>query len=166
MSSDFPLSVRSRNIVFLSQQGRRGCVFAVFFTPIPEKGISDFIEDGSIIQVITLVFQDEGFSFGSVPQTISYWGQSSVPDCSGSCSTSISHILRLFCQGAGFFAGCQLLACALNGLGPYFFGQLLAKCPGCAHLRHSCSRILLWNSSLEILNLGLFRVASSSIGSP
>jgi len=54
MSSDFPLSVRSRNIVFLSQQGRRGCVFAVFFTPIPEKGISDFIAHGSIIRVFTV----------------------------------------------------------------------------------------------------------------
>ena len=40
---------------FLSQQGGRGCVFAVFFAPIPEKGISDFIAHGSIIQVHTVV---------------------------------------------------------------------------------------------------------------
>jgi len=39
---------------FLSQQGGRGCVFAVFFAPIPEKGISDFIAHGSIIQVLTV----------------------------------------------------------------------------------------------------------------
>jgi len=62
--------------------------------------------------------------------------------------------------------GCQFLACALNGLSPSFFGQLLARCPGCAHLRHSSSRILLWNSSLEMLNLGRLLVVSSSMGSP
>ena len=39
---------------FLSQQGEGGCVFAVFFAPIPEKGISDFIAHGSIIQVLTV----------------------------------------------------------------------------------------------------------------
>jgi len=39
---------------FLSQQGGEGCVFAVFFAPIPEKGISDFIAHGSIIQVFTV----------------------------------------------------------------------------------------------------------------
>ena len=56
MSSDFPLSVRSRNFsfFFLSQQGEGGCVFAVFFAPIPEKGILDFIAHGSIIQVLTV----------------------------------------------------------------------------------------------------------------
>ena len=31
-----------------------GCVFAVFFAPIPEKGISDFIAHGSIIRVLTV----------------------------------------------------------------------------------------------------------------
>ena len=55
MSSDFPLSVRSRNFCFfLSQQGERGCVFAVFFALIPEKGISDFIAHGTIIRVFTV----------------------------------------------------------------------------------------------------------------
>jgi len=119
-----------------------------------------------IVECRVVVFQDDGFSCGSVPQTISYWGHSSFPDCSGSCSTLISLILGLVCHGAGFFVGCQLLVCALNGLGPSFFVQFLAKCPGCVHLRHSCSRILFWNSSLEILNLGRFLVASSSMGSP
>ena len=60
--------------------------------------------------------------------------------------------------------GCQLLACALNGLGLAFLMQFLAKCPGCAHLKHSCFLILLWNSSLEMLNLGRFLVASNSMG--
>ena len=119
-----------------------------------------------VVECRVIVFHDDGFSFGSVPQTISYWGQSSFSDCSGSCSTSISLIFGLFCQGAVFFAGCQLLDCALNGLDPSFFGQLLAKCPGCAHLRHSCYRIPLWNSSLGMLNLGRLRVASSAMGSP
>ena len=40
---------------FLSRKGERGCVFAVFFSPIPEKEILDFIAHGSIIQVFTVV---------------------------------------------------------------------------------------------------------------
>ena len=40
---------------FLSQQGEGGCVVAVFFAPIPEKGILDFIAHGSIIQVLTVL---------------------------------------------------------------------------------------------------------------
>jgi len=35
----------------LSQKGERCCVFAVFFAPVPEKEILDFIAHGSIIQV-------------------------------------------------------------------------------------------------------------------
>ena len=82
-------------------------------------------------------------------------------------SALLSHRLwHLVCQGAGFFMGCQLLACTLNGLGPSFFVQSLAWCLGCAHLRHSRLRILLWNSSLEMLNLGCFWVVSNSKGSP
>ena len=54
MVLDFPLSVRSRIIIFLSQQGERGCVFAVFFAPIPEKGILDFIAQGSIFWDFTV----------------------------------------------------------------------------------------------------------------
>ena len=43
MSSDFPLSVRSRNFFFCLSKGK-GVVFLLcFFAPIPEKGISDFI---------------------------------------------------------------------------------------------------------------------------
>jgi len=39
---------------FLSREGERGCVFAVFFSPVPEKEILDFIAHGSIIQVFTV----------------------------------------------------------------------------------------------------------------
>jgi len=39
---------------FLSRKGERGCVFAVFFSPVPEKEILDFIAHGSIIQVFTV----------------------------------------------------------------------------------------------------------------
>ena len=42
---------------FLSQQEEGGCVFAVFFAPIPEKEISDFIAHGSIIQVLTVLIK-------------------------------------------------------------------------------------------------------------
>ena len=37
-----------------SRKGERGCVFAVFFSPVPEKKILDFIAHGSIIQVFTV----------------------------------------------------------------------------------------------------------------
>ena len=39
---------------FLSQRGERGCVFAVFFAPFPEKGILDYIAHRPIIQVFTV----------------------------------------------------------------------------------------------------------------
>jgi len=39
---------------FLFHQGGERCVFAVFFAPIPEKGISDLIAHSSIIQVLTV----------------------------------------------------------------------------------------------------------------
>ena len=39
---------------FLSRNGERGCVFAVFFTPVPEKEILDFIAHGSLTQVSTM----------------------------------------------------------------------------------------------------------------
>jgi len=55
MSSDFPLSKVKKKFLFLSEQGERGRVFAVFFAPIPEKGISDFIAQGSIIRDFTVV---------------------------------------------------------------------------------------------------------------
>ena len=119
-----------------------------------------------VVECRVVVFQNDGFSFWSVPQTISYWGHSSLPDCSCCCSTLITLVLGQVCQGAVFLVGCQLLPCALNGLVISFSGQLLAKCQRCAHLRHSCSRILRWDSSLKMLNLGRLRVASNSIGSP
>jgi len=36
------------------RKGERGCVFAVFLTHFPEKGISNYIAHGSIIQVFTV----------------------------------------------------------------------------------------------------------------
>ena len=54
MSSDFPLSVRSGNFCFFSVSAGGSCVFAVFFAPIPEKGISDLIAHGSIIWDFTV----------------------------------------------------------------------------------------------------------------
>jgi len=43
---------------YLSRKGERGCVFAVFFSPVPEKEILDFIAHGSIIQVFTVVLDN------------------------------------------------------------------------------------------------------------
>jgi len=61
MSLDFPLSVRSRNLCFFSvSEVERGCVFAVFFAPIPEKEILNFIVHGLIIRVST-VFKTSNF---------------------------------------------------------------------------------------------------------
>ena len=74
-----------------------------------------------VFECRVVVLHDDGFSFWYVPQTISYWRDLSFPNCSGSCSTSISLILGQVCQGAIFFVGCQLLACALYGLGPSVF---------------------------------------------
>jgi len=65
MSLDFPLSVRSRNLCFfLSRKGEGGCVFAVFFSPVPEKEILDFIAHGSIIQVFTVSYVVDQKPFG------------------------------------------------------------------------------------------------------
>ena len=58
MSLDFPLQVKDKKLLlflFPSQQGGGGCVFGVFFAPIPEKGISDFIAPASIIQVFPVL---------------------------------------------------------------------------------------------------------------
>ena len=41
-------------VFFLSQQ-KESCVFAVFFAPIAEKGIPNFIAHGSIIQVFMVL---------------------------------------------------------------------------------------------------------------
>jgi len=50
MSLGFPLSVRSRFFLFFFSvlEGGKGCVFAVFLAPFPEKGILDFIAHGSV----------------------------------------------------------------------------------------------------------------------
>jgi len=37
-----------KSLFFLSRKGERGCVFAVFFAPVPEEEILDFIAHGSI----------------------------------------------------------------------------------------------------------------------
>ena len=42
---------------FLSRKGERGCVFAVFPPPVPEKEILDSIAHSSIIQVFTVVLR-------------------------------------------------------------------------------------------------------------
>jgi len=44
--------------------------------------------------------------------------------------------------------------------------QAAALCSGLAHLRHRFAFILCWYSLAEILNPGLLRIASNSIGSP
>ena len=49
------LSKVKKFLFFSVSAGGKGCVFAVFFAPIPEKGISDFIAHGSIIQVFTVL---------------------------------------------------------------------------------------------------------------
>ena len=45
-------------LFFLSQKGERSCVLAVFFTPVLEKEILNYIADGSIIQVSTILIQE------------------------------------------------------------------------------------------------------------
>src|SRR6201995_5780530 len=119
-----------------------------------------------VVECRVIVFHDDGFPFESVPQTISYWGHSSFPDCSGSFSTSISCILCRGCHGAFRFAGCQLLVFGLNGFGWSCLVQTSARCPGCAHFRHNLSRMRLRNSSGGMFNLGRLLNASKSIASP
>jgi len=48
---------------FLSRKGERGCVFAVFFSPVPEKEILDFMAHGPIIQVFTVASSYEGKNY-------------------------------------------------------------------------------------------------------
>jgi len=96
-----------------------------------------------VVECRVVVFHHDGISLGFVPQTIADGEQSLFPECSGSSLTLISLIFGLVCQVAVCFAGCQLLAHGLNGLGPSVFGQSLAKCHVWELLRHSYSRILL-----------------------
>ena len=51
---NFPLSVRSRKKHSVSTR-EKDYIFTVFLATIPEKGISDFIAHGSIIQVFTVL---------------------------------------------------------------------------------------------------------------
>jgi len=68
-----------------------------------------------VIESRVVVFHNDGFPLGSVPQTLSYWGHSSFPAGSGSSLTLHSLIMGLVCQEEAFFVGCQFLACAFNG---------------------------------------------------
>src|SRR6195952_450364 len=95
-------------------------------------------ESFRVVECRVVVFQDNGFSFWSVPQTIAYWGQSSFPDCGSSFSTSISLIFGLVCHGVGFLVGCQFSACGLDGRGLSFLSHTTTLWPGCPHYRQSC----------------------------
>ena len=102
--------------------------------------------------------------FGPVPQTIAYWGLLSFPDSSSaSLSTAISRALAggLHCFLLSFF-GFQVAPYLLFA----WLRHAAALCPGLAYLRHKFALILRWYSLAEILNPGLLRVASNSIGSP
>ena len=117
-----------------------------------------------VVECRVVVCRDDGFSFWSVPQPISYWGHSSFPNCSGTESMSISLICCLPCHGAFFLFCCQDRAFGLNGFGVIVHPA--ARCPGFPHLRHSCSLMRRWNSSFEMLSRGRLLVASNCIGSP
>ena len=55
MPFGFPLLVNEKfGFFFLSREGERGCVFAVFLAPFPEKGILDFTAHGSTVPVFTI----------------------------------------------------------------------------------------------------------------
>jgi len=70
MSLDFPLSVWSRNFFFfLSRKGERGCAFAVFLAPFPEKGILDYIAHRPIIQVFTVAYSKVTRNFFSLQES-------------------------------------------------------------------------------------------------
>ena len=117
-----------------------------------------------VVECCVVVCREDGFSFWSVPQPISYWGHSSFPNCSGTDSMSISLICCLSCHGAFFLFCCQGRAGGLNGFGVIVHPA--ARCPGFPHLRQSCSLMRRWNSFLEMLCGGRLLVASNSIGSP
>ena len=117
-----------------------------------------------VVECRVVVCRDDGFSFWSVPQHMSYRGHSSFPDCSGTESMSISLICCLPCHGAFFLFCWQDRACGLNGFGVIV--DPAARCPGFLHLRQSCSLMRHWNSSLEMLHCGRLLVVSNSIGSP
>jgi len=115
-----------------------------------------------VVQCRVKVPHLNGLWFGPVPQTIAYWGLSSFPD-SSSLATSISLAL------AGGLH-CFLLSFLSSQVAPslllVWLRHAAARCPGLAHLRHKLLLILRWYSLAEMLNPGLLRVASNSIGSP
>jgi len=95
---------------------------------------------------------------------MAYWGISSFPDSSSApLSTSISRALT---DGLH----CFLLSVVGSQVAPsllfVWLRHAAALCPGLAHLRHRFALILRWYSFAEMLNPGLLRVASNSIGSP
>ena len=67
MSLGFPPLVWSRKFCFFVSEGERGCVFAVFFAPFPEKGILDYIAHRPIIQVFTVQVFSGGRADRGVP---------------------------------------------------------------------------------------------------
>jgi len=97
---------------------------------------------------------------------------------SGHCLLETFIVSRLFFSFC-FHLHLSCLACGLYSFLLSFFGSqvtpsllfawlphVAALCPGLAHLRHRFALILRWYSLAEILNPGLLRVASNSIGSP
>ena len=117
-----------------------------------------------VVQCRVKVPHLNGLWSGPVPQTIAYWGLSSFPDSSpASLSTSLSHALPggLHCVLLSFF--CSQVAPSLLFA---WLRHAAALCPGLTHLRHKFALILRWYSWAEMLNPGLLRVASNSIGSP
>ena len=117
-----------------------------------------------VVQCRVKVPHLNGLWFGLVPQTIAYWGLSSFPDSSSDpLSTSISRALAggLHCFLLSVF-GSQVVPSLLFA----WLRHAAALCPGLAHLRHRFALILLWYSFAEMLNPGLLRIASNSMGSP
>jgi len=116
-------------------------------------------------QCRTVLVIDDVFPFESIPQTISYWGLSSFPDCSASSSSSISLMSGLILPGV-VFRSCQVFAFLYPSLGSPVLWHSRAWCPGFPHLKDNFSLIRRWNSLLERLRFGCLLVASRSIGSP
>jgi len=115
-----------------------------------------------VVQCRVKVPYFNGLWFGPVPQTIAYWGLSSFPN-SSSFATSISLALA---GGLHCFLLSFLGSPAAPSLLLAWLRHTAARCAGLAHLRHKLLLILRWYYLAEMLNPGLLRVASNSIGSP
>ena len=115
------------------------------------------------VECRVVVCRDDGFSFFSVREHISYWRHSLFPDCSGTDSLSISLIRCLPSHGAFFLFCCQSRACGLNDFDVIVHPA--AQCSGFLHWRQSRSLMRLWNSSPLMLSRGCLPFASKSIGS-